>query len=170
MPEKDLEKLCIRRVTDAAELPLCAKVIRASFTTVAETFGLTRENCPGHTAFLTDTQLQRRFAAGEQMHLCLFSDQPAGFFALCPKGNGRTELENLSVLPQYRRQGVGSAMLDLAATTAKSTLGAQQLTIGIMDENVPLRRWYEKHGFVCTGRRRFAHLPFTVSFWQKTLA
>ncbi len=61
-------------------------------------------------------------------------------------------------------------MLDLAATTAKSTLGAQQLTIGIMDENVPLRRWYEKHGFVCTGRRRFAHLPFTVSFWQKTLA
>lgn len=166
---KDLQKLRIRRVTDAAELPLCARVIRTSFATVADTFGLTRENCPGHTAFITEQQLQKRFAAGEQMYICLLSDQPAGFFALCPKADGRVELENLAVLPPYRHQGMGGAMLGFAAETAKEKLGTQQLMIGIMDENVPLRRWYEKHSFACTGRRRFAHLPFTVSFWQKTL-
>lgn len=169
MLQKDLQKLRIRRVTDAAELSLCARVIRTSFATVADTFGLTRENCPGHTAFITEQQLQKRFAAGEQMYICLFSDQPAGFFALCPRVDGWVELENLAVLPPYRHRGVGGAMLVFAAETAKEKLGAQQLTIGIMDENVPLRCWYEKHGFVCAGRRRFVHLPFIVSFWQKAL-
>ena len=38
------------------------------------------------------------------------------------------------------------------------------LRIGIIEENVRLRAWYEGLGFAHTGTRVFAHLPFTVGF------
>lgn len=168
MSQKDLSTLQFCRVKDA-DLPQCAQIVRTSFATVAETFGLTRDNCPGHTSFMTVQQLQWRFDSGVQMYLCKLFEHNVGFFALCLKPDRKVELENLAVLPQYRCQGIGSAVLHFAAETAKNELGARWLTIGIMDENVPLRRWYEKHAFVCSGRQRFVHLPFTVSFWQKEL-
>ena len=40
------------------------------------------------------------------------------------------------------------------------------LRIGIIEENVRLRAWYEGLGFVHTGTRVFAHLPFTVGFME----
>ena len=39
------------------ELSECLEVIHQSFRTVAEQFGLTRENCPKHTSFIA---LQRK--------------------------------------------------------------------------------------------------------------
>ena len=38
-------------------LPLYADVIRQSFATVASDMNLTRENCPGHTSFITNERL-----------------------------------------------------------------------------------------------------------------
>ena len=42
----------------ASDLSIAADVIRASFMTVAKEFGLTEQNCPNHTSFITTQKLQ----------------------------------------------------------------------------------------------------------------
>jgi hypothetical protein len=48
--------------------------------------------------------------------------------------------------------------------------GGRKLSIGVVDENAVLKRWYAAQGFRETGRKRFPHLPFTVSFMEKGVA
>lgn len=48
----------------AAELPACLEVIRKSFSTVAEEFGLTPENCPTHTSFVPLSRLEGEYQRG----------------------------------------------------------------------------------------------------------
>jgi len=55
-----LNESTIREITDPAEFAASAKVIRNSFKTVAEEFGLTRDNTPTHPAFLTVRWLREK--------------------------------------------------------------------------------------------------------------
>ena len=48
----------------AADLPACLEVIRKSFATVAEEFGLTPENCPTHTSFVAPLPAGGGISAG----------------------------------------------------------------------------------------------------------
>ncbi len=43
------------------------------------------------------------------------------------------------------------------------------MSVGLVDENAVLKRWYAALGFRETGKKRFAHLPFTVCFMEKAL-
>ena len=47
----------IIKVTKAEQLPICLDIIHKSFQTVADDLHLTRENCPGHTAFMPPSPL-----------------------------------------------------------------------------------------------------------------
>ncbi len=38
------------------------------------------------------------------------------------------------------------------------------ISIGIMDENTGLKKWYLDYGFKEKGTKEFDHLPFTVCF------
>ena len=38
------------------------------------------------------------------------------------------------------------------------------ISIGIIDENIRLKKWYLNYGFIEKGTRRFEHLPFIVCF------
>ena len=54
----------------------------------------------------------------------------------------------------------------------KKTIQVQNgklLKIGIMEENIKLKQWYMQNGFLSTGTKRFAHLPFTVGFMEKRI-
>jgi N-acetylglutamate synthase-like GNAT family acetyltransferase len=46
------------------DLPIYADVIRDSFATVAKDFGLTKDNCPGHTSFISNERLQSKIGDG----------------------------------------------------------------------------------------------------------
>ncbi len=48
-----LERIVIIKAVDMKEIAECVKVIRDSFSTVANEFGLTAENAPRFTAFAT---------------------------------------------------------------------------------------------------------------------
>lgn len=52
----------IVKVTKAEQLPICLDIIHKSFQTVAEDLHLTRENCPGHTAFMPPEKLRAKAA------------------------------------------------------------------------------------------------------------
>lgn len=78
---------------------------------------------------------------GELMGLLIFSEDM----------NSRMELEALHSLPDSWGTGLGAAMLKFALEETGARNGAG---LWAFEENRRARRFYEKHGFVCTGERR----------------
>ncbi|MBR6790787.1 MAG: GNAT family N-acetyltransferase [Oscillospiraceae bacterium] len=150
------------------ELPAVLDVIHRSFATVAKDFGLTRENCPNHTSFLPMEKLQNHFAWGWIMFGLYENDELIGYFSLSEEKDGAFELHNLSVLPEHRHKGAGKLLLRHAAETVRA-LGGRKITIGIIDESEVLKSWYASQGFIYTGAKKFAHLPFTAGYMEWVL-
>lgn len=157
----------IRKI-EKHEIDECANVIRISFGTVAKEFNLTRENCPTHTSFIESEKLYFQFEKGCPMFCYEKDDKIIGYFSLIPQSDGSIELDNLSVLPEYRHYGIGKEMVMFAAKTAKQ-MKAVKLKIGIIEENTQLKNWYIQLGFKHIGIQKFEHLPFTVGFMEKEL-
>lgn len=158
----------IQQVENKAELNICLEIIRKSFLTVAEEFGLTEKICPSHTAFMTADKLEKQWGDGRAMFLYYRGRNPVGYFSLCRCNSNEIELNNLSVLPEYRHFGIGKEMIEYAVNFAKQS-GYKKLKIGIVEENTVLKEWYAKLGFVHTGTRSFEHLPFTVGFMERSV-
>lgn len=152
----------------AGDLEQCAEVIRQGFSTVASDFGLTAENCPTNGAFIKADRLIADMNKGNLMYGLFADDCMAGFMQLEKKSCSRYELEKITVIPQFRHSGLGKKLLDFAMAKAKG-LGAEKLTIGIIEENSILKNWYTANGFVHTGTKKFDFLPFTVGFMEATL-
>ena len=152
------------------ELDIAARVIRLSFATVAEEFGLTEQNCPSHTSFITADKLKNHFERGWLMYGLYCDGRLVGYVSLSQENDGMFELHNLAVLPEYRHEGYGKQLLDFCKNKIKA-LGCNKITIGIIEENTILKNWYTANGFAHTGTKTFAHLPFTVGFmeWEGSL-
>ncbi len=65
---------------------------------------------------------------------------------------GETDMMNLAVHPQRRRQGVGHALIDALISRLRER-GSHCLTLEVRAGNVPARKLYEKLGFAAVGRR-----------------
>ena len=151
-------------------IPACAQVIRESFLTVANTYGITPENAPAFTAFsMTDAKLLELFELEKRPMFAWFQDgQIVGHYNLKQLSETEWELNNLAVLPQNRHQGIGEALLDSAFREIRAR-GGKKVCIGIVEENQPLRRWYERFGFLHTGTEKFDFFPFTCGYMEKEL-
>lgn len=152
----------------AGDLDRCAEVIRESFLTVANDFGLTPENCPTNGAFLQPERLQADLEKGNLMFGLFCDGEMAGFMQLEQGKEGAVILEKLAVLPGSRHCGYGKMLLGYAKDKAKE-LGGNKLLIAIIEENTVLRQWYLDNGCIHTGTRVFPHLPFTVGFLEAAL-
>ena len=153
----------------ADEAALCAGVIRRSFQTVADTFGLTAENAPRFTAFaVTPERIGRQLAEGRPVIGTFEGADLAGCCSLHDLGGGLWELNHLCVLPERRHGGLGGALLRDAFERARA-LGCVRMTIGIIEENRVLKRWYESYGFIPAGTRKFDFFPFTCGYLEKKL-
>ena len=64
-----------------------------------------------------------------------------------------TDMMNLAVTPQFRRQGVGEALVNALVASLKE-LGSRCLTLEVRDSNEAARALYGKLGFREIGRRR----------------
>lgn len=155
----------IKQVENKEQLNICLDIIRSSFITVAEEFGLTENNCPSHTAFLTIDKLEKQFNDAKPMFLFYQDAIPVGYFSLSKCSDKEWELNNLAVLPEYRHLGIGKALVDYAVATVKN-YGCTKISIGIIEENSTLKNWYLKLGFIHISIRKFEHLPFTVGFMK----
>ena len=104
------------------EIPECVRVIRRSFRTVADEFGITPENAPRYVAFATDENRLVWQLDGE--HRLMFLDEEdggiCGYYSLLLNPGGECELANLSVLPEYRHRGIGTELLKHAMDTARN--------------------------------------------------
>lgn len=62
-------------------------------------------------------------------------------------------IDNIAVLPEYRRQGIANALINAAADTAKA-LHLSFLSLEVRESNVAARNLYEKTRFVFVGMRK----------------
>lgn len=158
----------IKQVKNKEQLNISLEIIRSSFITVAEEFGLTKNNCPSHTAFMTMDKLEKQYDEGRPMFLFYQDEIPVGYFSLAKCNIDEWELNNLAVLPGYRHLGIGKSMVDFAVSTVKN-YGGNKISIGIIEENTTLKNWYLKLGFKHISTRKFEHLPFRVGFMELNL-
>ena len=164
--KRGLTHLSIREVTSDHGLREAARVIRASFRTVADEFGLTERNCPAHPAFITDDRLRQMVAEGLRLFALYDADEIAGLVGTKPIDGNRHTLEKLCVLPEHRCHGHGRRLVDFVCEAVKAA-GGQTVEIGTIDENEALKRWYADQGFVATATKRFEHFPFAVCLMEK---
>ena len=167
--EKEALPDIIRRMS-IEEIPECVNVIRKAFKTVADELGFTEENAPRFTAFATEEKrLWYQFCVEKKpMFVFMHKGSIAGYYSLAMLENGNVELNNLSVLPEYRHLGIGEKLVNDAIENAKA-LGKDKMEIGIVEENVRLRNWYEKLGFVHTGTKKFDFFPFTCGYMERNV-
>ena len=159
------------RLMREEEIPACVDLIRRSFGTVAEEFGFTVENAPRFTAFATTEERLTWHLHGEKRPMYVYvneSGEIIGYYSLLLEENNVCELSNLCVEPESRHGKVGEALL-LHSYEAAKAAGCAVMHIGIVEENVKLRQWYEKYGVVHLGTKKFEHFPFTCGFMEKTL-
>ena len=150
------------------ELRECLSVIHQSFKTVADSFGLTRENCPRHTSFIPLSFLESQRDWGWHMYALYAGKKIIGYMSLSKEGDGVFELHNLAVLLEYRHKGFGKLLLDHAKDKVKS-LGGKIIKVGIIEESAILKDWYIANGFVHTGTKKFDHLPFTSGYLERSV-
>lgn len=65
---------------------------------------------------------------------------------------GETDMMNLAVAPDFRRRGIGEALVNALVARLKS-MGGHCLTLEVRASNAPAQALYQKLGFVQVGRR-----------------
>ena len=153
------------RSARSSDIPLLAGLIREGFQDVAERFGLTPENCPRHPSNCTAEWVGRDLERGVQYFILESDHLPAGCVAIEQAEPQLCYLERLTVRVSLRRQGFGAALVAHAVEHAE-TLGASEISIGIIADQRELRRWYAKRGFQTGETKTFDHLPFAVTFMR----
>ena len=152
----------ILRPISRDDIPTCTRVIRDSFLTVARELGLAPETSPKFTGFsISEERLYYHFDVEKRTMICAESgEQIVGYYSLAPLKQGVCEVNNLAVLPEFRHQNVGGRLLEDALRRAKA-LGAAEVLVSIVDDNLRLRRWYEAKGFRHIKSQKFPVFAFT---------
>ena len=155
---------------EANNISECVKVIRDSFLTVAEEFGFTAENASRFTAFSVDEErlLWQMNTEYRPMYAFYYNGNVVGYYSLLLQENGECELNNLCVLPSHRHNKIGEQLLKNAFEEAKK-LNCTKITIGIVEENTVLKKWYEAFGFIHIKTEKYDFFPFTCGYMEKNL-
>lgn len=154
------------RKADESDSRTVANLIRRSFQTVADEFGLMRENCPRHPSNCTEERIAADLERGVTYFLLEKAGEPVGCVAAEIPSPGLCYLERLSVLPEHRRLGFGKILVDRVVSMAGEH-GARTISIGIIADQTELRDWYRRLGFVDGDTKEFGHLPFRVLFMSR---
>jgi len=152
----------------AEHLPMYSEVIRHSFATVANELNLTRENCPYHPSFTTNEELASRLKDGYYPFGYFADGKLIGFVSLTDTGDDSFEMNNVSVLPDFRRHGYGQALLDFCKEKAKE-LSGRKIAIEVVEESISVVDWYATNGFVHIGTKRYENLPITLGYMEINL-
>lgn len=159
----------IRQITKS-EIRNCVEVIRKSFMTVADELGFTAENAPRFTAFATTKERLTYHLQQEKRPMFAYyeNDRIVGYYSLLKQNKEECELNNLCVLEEYRHKKIGEQLWEHALGQARE-MGCSRINIGIVEENVRLRKWYEAKGAEHVGTEKYDFFPFTCGYMKKAL-
>jgi len=98
-------------------------------------------------------------ARGEMMGWVAEDEGGVAGFLVARQLVGEAEILNFAVRGDSRRQGTGTALLAQALEWSKS-YGAERVILEVRASNLAALRFYERHGFVVTGKRpRYYAVP-----------
>lgn len=158
-------KKMIIRDAKPSDISQITNVIRRSYATVAERYGLTPSNCPKHPSNCSSSWIDSDIARGVKYYVIESDNEIIGCMALEKASEQTCYLERLAVIPEKRNNGVGSFLVNDFIKKA-SGIGVNTVGIGIISKQDDLRKWYQKIGFIETGQKSFEHLPFDVAFLE----
>jgi ribosomal protein S18 acetylase RimI-like enzyme len=145
--------------------PSIAKVISLSNADVAKKFAINKENNPKHPSFYDVNWVISDFERGEKYFLYRINGEAVGCVAFEQPNTEVGYLNRLSVLPSYRKKGIGKQLTEHVFKYAESK-GVSEISIGIIAKHITLKNWYKKLGFTENGMKEFSHLPFDVLFMK----
>lgn len=129
--------------------------------------GLTiRAMCPGDAGFAVELAARSpeaaQWTAADYERLGSSGVEPHGFvaqngsaevgFIVWRQVGAEMEILNLAVAPEFRRGGVGSALLEAALAAVRAADG-RTVYLEVRQSNRAAQIFYTGHGFVHTGRR-----------------
>jgi diamine N-acetyltransferase len=88
-----------------------------------------------------------------------------GFMGMKMYGDGICKLDDIIILPKFREKGYGKELLIFCKHKSKE-LGANKISLGMIDDNKRLRKWYEDNGFTNMGYKKYDGAPFTVGYME----
>jgi diamine N-acetyltransferase len=152
------------------DLSAVVNVLNVSHSTVANEFGFTRETNPTNNAFIDEQTLRAQLKNGIDLYAMSTGDKLIGCIAIekSSKETGTFYIEKVSVVPEYRNQGIGVELMNFATSKIIES-GGNVISIALIDSNHKLKKWYSKQGFIETGVKEFEHLPFSVCFMNKKI-
>jgi diamine N-acetyltransferase len=154
----------IRIITNKPLEP-SVEIIRRAFGTVAEAQGITPQNAPRFTAFITPERLEETRRNNGVFWGLFVGGKQVGFVAVEKEPDGKYWMKRLAVLPEFRHGGSGKALVDTAIAYVRSR-GEKTLYIAVAGDHGVLNDWYAAMGFQETSVQKFPHLPFNVAFME----
>lgn len=145
-------------------------VLNISHSTVARDFGFTKETNPTNNAFIDEQTLRAQLNNGVRLYVLSIAERAIGCIAIekSSKEDSTYYIEKVSVIPEYRNQGYGLKLMNFAISKIEE-LGAEKISISLIDSNIKLKKWYSNQGFIESGVIDFEHLPFKVCFMKKEI-
>ncbi len=156
----------IKRIT-SDDLQDCLDIIHKSFATIALDFGFTKDNCPNHNSFMPISVLEEQYAENRAMFI-LKEKEKIGYFSIQKLSDTSYELNNVSVLPEYRHKGYGKKMVKFAINYV-ITNGGNKIQICFVDDNTVLKKWYQGLGFEYLGNTKKEEYSFKVGLMEKKI-
>lgn len=83
-------------------------------------------------------------------------DKVVGWCDIVPKsyeGFTHVGVLGMGLLREYRNQDIGSKLLEKAVEHSAKKNGIEKVELEVFESNINAIRLYEKHGFVCEGKR-----------------
>ena len=158
--------LVFHRLQSRDELTEWIDVVRRSFQTVADDFGLTPATAPTNAAFIELPYFAAMLDKDIELYGVKSGAEKIGFVALEHSSDGLFYMEKLAVLPEHRHKKFGTRIMDFVFESMRAR-GARKISIAIINEHMQLKNWYIRYGFRVTGTRTFSHLPFNVCYLEK---
>ena len=150
------------------QLPVCLEILKRSYEKTATTFGMTEENCPyrGRTRLPLGV-MEKEFDDGYFMYGYVHDDQMVGFLSMQKKEN-EWDIQDIAVLPEYQDRGYGNELLLFAKEVAAKS-NCRKISLGMVHDNIPLRKWYQNRGFEVVKLINFEKVSYTVGIMELSL-
>jgi ribosomal protein S18 acetylase RimI-like enzyme len=160
----------IKKVTAQDDFQLLSELLNDSFITVANEFGITKDNCPSHNAFINSETLKSKLTSNREFYRLEEDGNSIGFITIekADKKRDTFYIEKVAVHPDHRHKGLGKRLMDFATKRIIESNG-KKVSVSLIDSNKILKDWYKKQGYIETGTKVFDHLPFKVCFMDKEL-
>ena len=108
------------------------------------------------------------FKNGQIYFMAMAGDTATGCVAFQRADDHTAYLNRLSVLPDFRHCGTGARLVRHIIDYSRKKK-VQQISIGIIAENIRLKKWYRNLGFKNAETLQFDHLPFDVLIMKYSL-